>query len=124
MKKIVLYILLNIFLLELLKELLKLDQLTYNKLTETLSFNQVEKILQFQKKINNWLYLVLPLLMIFKIFLISTRSFWSSGLDIFILPWSFKKMGRFLVEILLSIISMISLFCMSITVWSSLCLVG
>ena len=46
MKKIVLYILLNIFLLELLKELLKLDQLTYNKLTETLSFNQVEKILQ------------------------------------------------------------------------------
>ena len=72
MKKIVLYILLNIFLLELLKELLKLDQLTYNKLTETLSFNQVEKILQFQKKINNWLYLVLPLLMIFKIFLISS----------------------------------------------------
>ncbi|WP_445722540.1 hypothetical protein [Flavobacterium sp.] len=58
--------------MELLKELLKLDQLTYNKLTETLSFNQVEKILQFQKKINNWLYLVLPLLIIFKIFLISS----------------------------------------------------
>lgn len=72
MRKIVLYIFLNIFLLELLKELLKLDQLTYNKLTETLSFNQVEKILQFQKKINNWLYLVLPLLIIFKIFLISS----------------------------------------------------
>ena len=72
MKKIVLYILLNIFLLELLKELLKLDQLTYNKLTETLSFNQVEKILQFQKKISNWLYLVLSLFMIIKIFLISS----------------------------------------------------
>ncbi len=72
MRKIVLYIFLNIFLLELLKELLKLVQLTYNKLTETLSFNQVEKILQFQKKINNWLYLVLPLLIIFKIFLISS----------------------------------------------------
>ena len=63
MKRFILYVFLNFVLVEILRIALKIEQLTYLKLNESFSLNQIEKGINLQKKY--WLSFIVPILFFF-----------------------------------------------------------